>query len=80
MSPAKQLCVTDYQENVSTGQTHGQTGGQTDARQSYPYVPLYASQATHKPQHLKKNDWSSDLLDTPSSAGIYSVPMHCIYT
>ena len=73
---ACETALRDYQENVSTGQTHGQT----DARQSYPYVPLYASQATQKPQHLKKKkDCSSDLLDTPSSAGIYSVPKHCIY-
>ena len=77
---ACETALRDYQENVSTGQTHGQMDGQTDARQSYPYVPLYASQATQKPQHLKKNDCSSDLLDTPSSAGIYSVPTHCIYT
>ena len=51
---ACETALRDYQENVSTGQTHGQTDGQTDARQSYPYVPLYASQATQKPQHLKK--------------------------
>ena len=59
---AWETALRDNQENVSTGQTHRQTDGQTDTRQSFPYVPLYASQATQKPQHLKKkNDCSSDL-------------------
>ena len=47
---ACETALRDYQENVSTGQTHGQTDGQTDARQ----MCRYASQATQKPQHLKK--------------------------
>ena len=33
---ACETALRDYQENVSTCKTHGQT----DARQSYPYVPL----------------------------------------
>ena len=31
------IAMRDYQENVTTGQTKGQT----DAGQSDPYVPLY---------------------------------------
>ena len=43
MSPAKQLC--DYQESVTTGQTHEQT----DAGQRGPYVPLcFTSDTTTK--------------------------------
>ena len=34
------VAMSDYQESVTTGQTHGQTHGQTDAGQSDPYVPL----------------------------------------
>ena len=37
--------IRDYQETVTTGQTYRQTDGQTDARQSDPYVPP-ASQVT----------------------------------
>ena len=43
---ACETALRDYQENVSTDQTHGQT----DPRQ----MCRYASQATQKPQHLKK--------------------------
>ena len=32
--------MRDYQERVTTGQTHTQTDGQADAGQSDPYVPL----------------------------------------
>ena len=32
--------MRDYQESVTTGQTHRQTDRQTDPRQSDPYVPL----------------------------------------
>ena len=35
VSPAN-IAMRDYQENVTTGQTHRRT----DARQSDPYVPL----------------------------------------
>ena len=68
---ACETALRDYQENVSTGQTQGQTK-----------LSLCAAMLRRRqePQHLKKNDCSSDLLDTPSSAGIYSVPTHCIYT
>ena len=38
--PAKQSSMRDYQDNVTTGQTHGQTGKQTDAGQSVQYVTL----------------------------------------
>ena len=51
---ACETALRDYQENVSTGQTHGQTDGQTPDKVIPIYVPLYASQATQKPQHLKK--------------------------
>ena len=32
--------MPDYQESVTTGQTHTRRDGQTDAGQSDPYVPL----------------------------------------
>ena len=32
--------MCDFQESVTTGQTHRHTDGQTDAGQSDPYVPL----------------------------------------
>ena len=32
--------MRDYQESVTTGQTHGHMDGGTDAGQSDPYVPL----------------------------------------
>ena len=38
----------DYQEIVTTGQTNGRTDRKTDAGQSNPYLPLYASQVTQK--------------------------------
>ena len=59
---ACETALRDYQENVTTGQTHGQTDGQTDARQSYPYVPLCFAGDT-KTTTLEKNECSSDLLD-----------------
>ena len=34
------IAMRDYQESVTTGQTHTQTDRRTDARQSDPYVPL----------------------------------------
>ena len=46
VSPRKHsyICMCDYQERVTTGQTDRQTDrqkdGQTDAGQSDPYVPL----------------------------------------
>ena len=72
---ACETALRDYQENVSTDQTHGQTDGQT--KLSLCAAMLRRRQKTTT---LEKNDCSSDLLDTPSSAGIYSVLMHCIYT
>ena len=32
--------MCDYQESVTTGQTHRRMDGQTDTGQSDPYVPL----------------------------------------
>ena len=40
MSPAKQLCVTTKKMFLSARHTDRRTDRQTDARQSYPYVPL----------------------------------------
>ena len=44
MCRLRNIAMRDYQESVTTGQTHGQTNrqtdGQTDAGQSDPYVPL----------------------------------------
>ena len=40
MCHLRNIAVRDYQESVTTGQTHGQTDRQTDAGQSDPYVPL----------------------------------------
>ena len=40
MCRLRNIAVRDYQESVTTGQTHRQTDGQTDAGQSNPYVPL----------------------------------------
>ena len=34
------IAMCDYQESVTTGQTHRETDGQTDAGKCYPYVPL----------------------------------------
>ena len=52
MSVTWETALRDYQENVTNGQTHGQTDGQTPDK----VIPMcrYASQATQKPQHLKK--------------------------
>ena len=36
----RNIAMRDYQESVTTGETHRQTDGQTDAGQSDPYVPL----------------------------------------
>ena len=40
MCRLRNIAICDYQESVTTGQTHGQADGQTDAGQSDPYVPL----------------------------------------
>ena len=50
----RNIAMRDYQESVTTGQTHGQTDGQTDGRtngridagQSDPYVPLFFASDT----------------------------------
>ena len=44
MCRLRNIAMRDYHESVTTGQTDTQT----DAGQSNPYVPLYASQATQK--------------------------------
>ena len=40
MCRLRNIAMHDYQESVTTGQTHGQTGSQTDAGQSDRYVLL----------------------------------------
>ena len=44
MCRLRNIAMRDYQESLSTGQTHGRTDsrtdGQTDAGQSDPYNPL----------------------------------------
>ena len=40
MCHLQNIALRDYQENVTTGQTHTRTDGQRDAGQSDPYVPL----------------------------------------
>ena len=47
------IAMRDYQESVTTGQTDTRTDGQTDARQSDPYVLLCFSVNT-KRQDQKK--------------------------
>ena len=46
MCPLRNIAIGDYQESVTTGQTHGQTDGQTPDK----VIPRcrYASQATQK--------------------------------
>ena len=57
---AWETALRDYQENVSTGQTYGQT----DARQSYPYVPLcFAGDTKITTIEKKMTAQVSDLLD-----------------
>ena len=45
------IAMRDYQESVTTEQTHRQTHGQTDRQTSDKVIPMcrYASQATQKP-------------------------------
>ena len=40
MCRLRNIAMRDYQESVTTGQTHTNTDGQTDAGQSDPYVRL----------------------------------------
>ena len=40
MCRLRYIAMRDYQESLTTGQTHRQTDAQTDAEQSDPYVPL----------------------------------------
>ena len=55
MCRLQNIAMHDYQESVTTWQTHGQTDGQTDAGQSDPFVLLCFtgdtknSQGTHMP-------------------------------
>ena len=44
----RNIAMHDYQESVTTWQTHGQTTGQTDAGHSDPYVPLRFADNTKK--------------------------------
>ena len=40
MCRLRNIAICDYQECVTTGQTHRRTDRQTDTGQSDPYVPL----------------------------------------
>ena len=40
MSRLQNIAMCGYQESVTTGQTDASTDGQSDAGQSYSYVPL----------------------------------------
>ena len=40
MCHLQNIAMRDYQESVTTGQTHRHTDRQTEAGQSDPYVPL----------------------------------------
>ena len=55
MCRLRNIAMRDYQESVTTGQTH--THGQTDAGQSDPYVPLCFAGDTkkHKQQWTQSN-------------------------
>ena len=48
------IAMRDYQESVTTGQTHRRTVGQTDAIQSDPYVPLCFAGDTTKHIPMKR--------------------------
>ena len=50
MCRLRNIPMRDYQESVTTGQTHTHTHGQTDAGQSDPYVPLcFAGDTKNQP-------------------------------
>ena len=51
----RNIAMCDYQESVTTGQTHRQTDGQTDRQTLDKVIPMcrYASQATQK-GHLEE--------------------------
>ena len=51
MCRLRNIAIHDYQESMTTGQTHRRTDGQTDAGQMIPMC-CYVSQATHT--HKKK--------------------------
>ena len=46
MCRLRNIAMRDYKESVTTGQTHRQTDGRTDAGQSDPYVPLCSAGVT----------------------------------
>ena len=48
MCRLRNIGMHDYQESVTSRQTHRQTDGQTDAGQSDPYVPLCFAGDTKK--------------------------------
>ena len=52
MSRLRNIAMRDYQESVTTRQTHRQTDRQTEAGQSDPYVPLCCAGDTIK-KHTK---------------------------
>ena len=59
MCRLQNIAMRDYQESVTTRQTHtqknGRTDGQTDARHSDPHVPLcFAGNTKTVPHHAYK--------------------------
>ena len=50
MCPLRNIAMRDYQESVTTGQTHAHTGRRTDRQTPDKVIPMccYASQATQK--------------------------------
>ena len=68
MCRLRNITIRDYQESVTTGQMHGQT----DARQSDPYVPLcfagdtkmkifaHSGIQTHDPQIERQTSYPLD--------------------
>ena len=53
MCRLRNIAMRDYQESVTTGQTHTRTHAQTDAGQSDPYVPLCFAGDTKTPNKLE---------------------------
>ena len=73
------VCVTTKKMFLPARHTDRRTDRQTPDK----VIPMcrYMLRRRHKNHSTwKKNDCSSVFLDTPSFAGIYSVPTHCIYT
>ena len=71
MCRLRNIAMRDYQESVTTRQTHGQTDGQTDAGQSDPYVPLCFAGNTKSKHTIQTVDPQSLIYKYPSSALIW---------